>query len=242
MSQTGGILREASCFCRMRTVLFPHKKGLPFITTTSSYAKVSKGSSRVKNLAFVRKWNKENTLIYGKLLKGKKGRPKLKKTKEIDASSDNYMNTDQLSSLHEAVHKTDSQVPVKDLQKVDTPYVDKKVDHSSKIRTDDDLSENTSDSVNDDQKKSLMQDLEPIVRFPLFVPELDLINQGVIFQDDVATDIPVLGEERFVSVSQILNKTKSKESQFVLNRWIQGQIEILGREGFSKAQKGKIEL
>lgn len=194
-----------------------------------------------KNYEALKRWKEENTRLFGPILKSKTIKPLGKKSKrksvkyelgeDLDAwFNERYSSVGSASqegedhvSMNDAVHLNDKRnvtVPGKQNVRTDS-YSEKASSSDSSVQTTNILSKTESELLKDILHCKLSAEDGP------FVEEL----KSRIEQKKLPT-LP--------TVTGILAKTRSQESQFFLDRWKVQMIAELGEEGFQRLQQGKV--
>ena len=91
---------------------------------------------------------------------------------------------------------------------------------------------------------NLKDEIGKVLAFPLTVPDVDTDYKHLKYEEAMTVDVAELQKKygtsayyRTPSVSTILNRTATPESQFFLKRWIKGKTEELGAKGFAAYQQ-----
>ena len=216
-----------------------HNSEYRFLQTSHCQCKKSllpsSTSRQMKNIAFVKKWNADNTLLYGPKLKIPKKMLKQRAAEysdsiDIATTEDAINNTAygmQYSDMNippdpaapAVVGTTESSLPKKGLKKANKNAITPPTPPSDPPLAP------PSDIVSD------FPQLDGVLHFPLFQPSAELAGQ-------VIAEVGALATLPCQRVTRILEQTRSAQSKMALDRWIQQQIDLLGNEHFEKAQKG----
>ena len=193
---------------------------------------ISAKSRKIKNTEFVKRWNIENAALFGPKLKISKNTLR-KRAEAAEIVTDNVLHGEVYQvGNEEGVLNTEHRTTDNNSKTTDSNKISENVKPKPRLRKPKPPTDTPTSSGD-------VAELDGILRFPLFRPQTDLSD---LSGSMLVTDIPVLHGQPASRVTRILDQTRSEQSQFVLNRWIQQQMELLGKEGFGLAQKSKLGL